>query len=31
MLPSALIAFLIGLWPLPKSIGWRGYKRTEEG
>lgn len=31
MLPSALIAFLIGLWPLPKSIGWRGFKRTEEG
>ena len=31
MLPSALIAFLIGLWPLPKRIGWRGFKRTEEG
>ena len=31
MLLSALIAFLIGLWPLPKRIGWRGFKRTEEG
>jgi hypothetical protein len=31
MLPSALIAFLIGLWPLPKRIGWRGFKRSEKG
>jgi len=31
MLPSALIALLIGLWPLPKQISWRGFKRTEEG
>jgi hypothetical protein len=29
MLPSALIAFLIGLWPFPRRIGWRGFKRAE--
>ncbi len=31
MLPSALIAFLIGLWPLPRRISWRGFRRTEKG
>ncbi len=30
MLPSALVAFFIGLWPLPKRLGWRGFLRSEK-
>jgi hypothetical protein len=30
LLPSAAVAFLIGSWPLPKKLSWRGFKRSEE-
>lgn len=25
-LPSAVVAFLVGWWPIPKRIGWRGFR-----
>jgi hypothetical protein len=28
MLPSFIIAFLIGLWPLPKRLSWKGFGQT---
>jgi hypothetical protein len=29
LLPSAAIAFLIGIWPLPKRLGWRGFSGAD--
>jgi len=30
LLPSAVLAFLIGLWPLPKRLSWKGFaKKTD--
>jgi len=30
ILPGALLAFLIGLWPIPKRLSWKGFaKKTE--
>jgi len=27
MLPGAVVAFLIGLWPLPKRLSWKGFEQ----
>ncbi|MBU1672469.1 MAG: hypothetical protein KKF41_07490 [Actinobacteria bacterium] len=29
LLPSAAIAFLIGIWPLPKRLAWKGFAAAE--
>jgi hypothetical protein len=27
MLPGVIVAFLIGLWPLPKRLSWKGFEQ----
>ena len=29
LLPEAVLAFLIGLWPLPKRFSWKGFAKKE--
>ena len=31
LLPSAVAAFLVALWPLPRRLGWRGFRARCRG